>query len=194
MPWKPHNCTPNATNWVFAIRKKKDLCQRVRFSSLNLCQIEASFLKFHHKVKNDSSLISKWYMSNDRQIRAIDSNFFCLCISLRQLCFFSEQTGVLQSETDSERFLDSDESVCYSVFQRQLKILVPRKKVSGRSWWNTRRNTWGWIYGGTKEHTPEGNMTTVQSCRIKFESLSICQYRISNIWIDRKAISGLKVD
>ena len=52
---------------------------------------------------------------------------------------FSEQTGVFLSETDSKRFLDSDESVCCSLLQRQLKILVPRKKVSGRSWWNTRR-------------------------------------------------------
>jgi len=70
-------------------------------------------------------------------------------------------------------------------------MLVPRKKVSARSWWNTRRNTWGWIQGGTKEHTSEGNMTTVQTCRIKFESLSICQYKLSNIWINRKVISRL---
>ena len=33
--------------------------KRVRISSLNLCQIEASFLKSHHKVKNNSSSISK---------------------------------------------------------------------------------------------------------------------------------------
>jgi len=43
--------------------------------------------------------------------------------------------------TDRERFVDLDESVCCSVLQRRLKIVVPRKKVSGRSWWNTRRNT-----------------------------------------------------
>jgi len=165
--------------------------RRKRISSLNLCQNEASFLKSHHKVKNESSSISKWYMSNDRQRRAIDVNFFCWCISLQQAWLSSEQTGVFLSETDSERFLDSDESVCCSVLQRQLKILVPRKKVSGRSWWNTRRNTWGWIHGVTKENTSEGNMTTVQSCRIKFESLLICQYKLSNIWIDRKVISRL---
>jgi len=130
-------------------------------------------------------------MSNDRQRRAIDPNFFCLCISLQQVCLFSEQTGGFLSETDSERFLDSDESVCCSVLQRQLKILVPRKKVSGRSWWNPRRNTGGWIHGGTKELKPKGNITTVQTCRIKFESLSICPYKLSNIWIDRIVISRL---
>jgi len=120
---------------------------RVRINILNLCENEDSFLKSHHKVKNASSSISKWCISNDRHRRTIDVNFFCLCIRLRQVCLFSEQTGVFLSETDSERFLDSDESVCCSVSQRQQKILVPRKKVSGRSWWNTRRNTWKWILG-----------------------------------------------
>jgi len=72
-------------------------------------------------------------------------------------------------ETDTERFLDSAESVCYSVLQCQLKILVSRKKIGGRSWWNPRRNTWGWIHGGTKELKSEGIMTTVQTYRIKFE-------------------------
>jgi len=124
--------------------------KRVRISITNLCQIETSFLKSHHKVKNNSSSISKWCMSNGRQRRAIDSIFLCFYINLRQLCLFSEQTGVFLSETDSELFLDLDESVCCSVLQHQLKILVPRKKVSGRSWWNTRRNTWGWIHRDTK--------------------------------------------
>jgi len=154
------------------------------------------FSEIHHKVKNASSSISKWCMSNDRQRRAINSNVFCLCINLRQDCLFSEQTGVFLGETNrdrpnGERFVDWDESVCCSVLQRQLQILEPRKKVSGRSWWNTRRNTWGWIHGGTKEHTSEGNMITVQTCRNQFESLSICQYKLSNIWIDRKVISML---
>ena len=160
---------------------------RVRINILNLCENEDSFLKSHHKVKNASSSISKWCISNDRHRRTIDVNFFCLCIRLRQVCLFSEQTGVFLSETDSERFLDSDESVCCNMLQRLLKILIPRKKVSGRSWWNTRKK----IHGGTKEHTSEGIMTTVQTCRIKFESLSICQYKLSNIWIDRKVISRL---
>jgi len=43
----------------------------------NKCQNEASFLKSHHKVKNASSWISKWCMSNNRQRHAIDVNFFC---------------------------------------------------------------------------------------------------------------------
>jgi len=51
--------------------------------------------------------------------------------------------------------------------------------------------TWGWIHGGSKEYTSEGNMTAVQTCRIKFESLSECQYELSNIWIDRKVIYRL---
>ena len=34
-------------------------------------------------------------------------------------------------------------------------------------------------------------MTTVQSYRIKFESLSICQYKLWNIWIDPKVIYWL---
>jgi len=34
-------------------------------------------------------------------------------------------------------------------------------------------------------------MTTVQTCSIKFESLSICQYKLSNIWIDQKVTSRL---
>ena len=46
----------------------------------------------------------------------------------------NEQAQVFLNETDIERILDSDESVCCSVLQRQLQILVPRKKVSGRSW------------------------------------------------------------
>jgi len=164
---------------------------RVRISSLKLCQNEASLLKSHHKVKNDSPSISKSCISNDRQRPAMNPNFFFLCVSLRQVCYFSEQTGFFLSETDSERFLDSDKSVCCSVLQRQLKMFVLRKKVSGKSWWNTRRNTWGWIHGGTKGHTSEGIMTTVSTCRIKFKSLSICQYKLSNISIDRKVISRL---
>jgi len=99
---------------------------RVRISSLNLCQNEASFLKSHHKVKNESSSISKWCISNDKQRRATDVDFFGLCVSLRQVCLFCEQTGVFLSETECERFLDSDESVCYSVLQCQLKILEPK--------------------------------------------------------------------
>jgi len=62
-------------------------------------------------------------------------------LRFRQVCLSSEQTGVFLGETDTERFLDSAESVCCSVLQCQLKILVPQKKVGGRSWWNTRRNT-----------------------------------------------------
>ena len=34
-------------------------------------------------------------------------------------------------------------------------------------------------------------MNTVQTCRIKFESLSKCQYKLSNIWIHRKVIYRL---
>ena len=34
-------------------------------------------------------------------------------------------------------------------------------------------------------------MTTVQTYRIRFESLSICQYKLWNIWIDPKVIYGL---
>jgi len=34
-------------------------------------------------------------------------------------------------------------------------------------------------------------MTTVPTYIIKFESLSICQYKLSNIWIDPKVIYGL---
>ena len=34
-------------------------------------------------------------------------------------------------------------------------------------------------------------MTTVQTCRIESELLSICQYQLSNIWIDQKVISML---
>ena len=49
---------------------------KVRISSLNLCQNEASFLKPHHKVKNNCSSISKWCKSNNRQRHYIDSNFF----------------------------------------------------------------------------------------------------------------------
>jgi len=56
----------------------------------NKCQNEASFLKSHRKVKNASSSILNWCMSNNRQRHAIDVNFFCYCISLRQDCLFSE--------------------------------------------------------------------------------------------------------
>jgi len=89
----------------------------------------------------------------DRQRRAIDSNFFGFCINLRQVCLFSEQTGVFPRETDSERFLDSDESVCCNVLQRQLKILVPQKKVSVIRIWQkgidlsvTNVRTWTYIH------------------------------------------------
>jgi len=34
-------------------------------------------------------------------------------------------------------------------------------------------------------------VNTVQTYRIKFESLLICQYNLSNIWIDPKVIHGL---
>jgi len=34
-------------------------------------------------------------------------------------------------------------------------------------------------------------MITVQTYRFKFESLSICQYKFSDIWIDPKVIYGL---
>ena len=34
-------------------------------------------------------------------------------------------------------------------------------------------------------------MITVQTYRFKFESLSICLYKLSNIWIDPKVIYGL---
>jgi len=34
-------------------------------------------------------------------------------------------------------------------------------------------------------------MTTVQTYRIKFESLLICQFKLWNIWIDPKVISRL---
>ena len=91
---------------------KKRPAKRVRIISINPCQIEASFLKSYHKVKNDSSSISKKCTSTDRQRPDINPNFFGLCSNLRQVCLFSEQTGVFLSETDSERFLDSDESVC----------------------------------------------------------------------------------
>jgi len=64
---------------------------------------------------------------------------------------FSEQRGVFLIETDSERFLDSDESVCCSVLQRQLKILVPRKKVTVVE-----------EDGGTLEGTREDGFTGVQ--------------------------------
>ena len=37
----------------------------------------------------------------------------------------------------------------------------------------------------------KGNMTTVQTYTIKFESLSISQYKLSNIWIDPEVIYGL---
>ena len=46
-------------------------------------------------------------------------------------------------------------------------------------------------YKGTYCHTSEGNMTTVQTYRIKFQSLSICQYRSWNIWTDQKVTSRL---
>jgi len=49
---------------------------RVRISRLNLCQNEVSFLKSHHKVKNDSSSISKRCISNDRQRRLTSIFFF----------------------------------------------------------------------------------------------------------------------
>jgi len=129
------------------------------------------------------------YQTTDKDVPL--TPILCWCVSLRQVCLFSEQTGVFLSETDGERFLDSDESLCCSVLQRQLQILVPRKKVSGRSWWNTRRNTWGWIHGGTKDHSSEGNMTTLQTWRIKFESFSMCEYKLSNISIDQKVISRM---
>jgi len=66
----------NSKNWSCHRRNTRP-ANRVRISSLNLCQNGASFLKSHHKVKNASSSISKWCMSNDRQRRAIDVNFFC---------------------------------------------------------------------------------------------------------------------
>ena len=49
--------------------------------------------------------------------------FFVSALSLRQDCLCSEQTGVFLSETDSERFLDSDESVCCSLLQPELKMM-----------------------------------------------------------------------
>ena len=36
-------------------------------------------------------------------------------------------------------------------------------------------------------------MTTVETYRIKFESLSICQYKLSNIWIHPEVIFFLQL-
>ena len=138
----PSSAPPFKYLWGICTARSRPANRRLKNVVLvlfNKCQNEASFLKIHHKVKNDTSSISKKCTSTDRQRPAIDPNFFCQCISLREDCLFSEQTGVFLSETDSKRFLDSDESVCCSLLQRDMKILVPRNKVSGRSWWNTRR-------------------------------------------------------
>ena len=152
------------------------LSNRVMISSLNLCQNKHSFLTSHPNSRT-TVLQSQTdaYQTTDKDLQLTPIFFVCALASDNFVCLAS---GFFLSETDRERFLDSDESVCCSVLQRQLKILVQRKKVSGRSWWNTRRNTEGWIHGGTKEHTSEGNMNTVQTCRIKFESLSICMYHL----------------
>jgi len=68
-------------------------------------------------------------------------------LTLIFFCLFREQTGGLLGETDTKRFLDSDEYLCCSVLQRQLKILVPRKKEE---------------VGGTSEGTREDGFTGVQ--------------------------------
>jgi len=65
---------------------------QVRISRLNLCQHEASFLKSHQKVKNDNSSISKRCMSNDRQTRTIDVNFFVHALTSNKfVCLASKQ-------------------------------------------------------------------------------------------------------
>ena len=68
-------------------------------------------------------------------------------LTLIFFCLFREQTGGLLGETDTKRFLDSDEYLCCSVLQRQLKILVPRKKEE--------------VFG-TSEGTREDGFTGVQ--------------------------------
>ena len=115
------------------------LANRVRISSLNLCQNKVSFLTSH---PNSRTIVlqsqTDAYQTTDKDLQLTPFFFVCALASDNFVCLAS---GFFLSETDRERFLDSDESVCCSVLQRQLKMLVPRKKVSGRSWWNTRRNT-----------------------------------------------------
>jgi len=66
--------------------------KRVRISNLNLCQIEASFLKSHHKVKNNSSSISKRCTSNDRQRPAITRIFLVSALASNKfVCLASKQ-------------------------------------------------------------------------------------------------------
>jgi len=90
--------------------------------SLNLCQIEASCLKSHHKVKNLSSSISKWCMSHDRQRRAINSNFFFFCAlaSNKFVCLANKQgfSWVRQTANDFSIRLNLCVAACCSVSWR----------------------------------------------------------------------------
>ena len=80
--------------------------------------------------------------------------------------------------------------------------MLQRVAVSGEDNSTAEESKWKKLVEHQKEHVRmdsrgyigtyiEGNMTTVQTYRIKFESLSICQYKLSNIWIDPEVIYWL---